>query len=86
MSKDGVIGDLSFSLSSWKGSSYTGATCLQFNYTALAEGSVDVTLTYYYNFNQSGVINGTAYLVLIKLSLVSIRCVLLKKFIMMYIV
>lgn len=61
VSKDGVIGDLSFSLSSWKGSSYTGATCLQFNYTALAEGSVDVTLTYYYNFNQSGVINGTAW-------------------------
>lgn len=61
VSKVGVIGDLSFSLSSWKGSSYTGATCLQFNYTALAEGSVDVTLTYYYNFNQSGVINGTAW-------------------------
>ena len=61
VSKDGVIGDLSFSLSSWKGSSYNGATCLQFNYTALAEGSVDVTLTYYYNFNQSGVINGTAW-------------------------
>ena len=61
VSKNGVIGDLSFSLSSWKGSSYTGATCLQFNYTALAEGSVDVTLTYYYNFNQSGVINGIAW-------------------------
>lgn len=61
VSKDGVIGDLSFSLSSWKGSSYNGATCLQFNYTALAEGSVDVTLTYYYNFNQSDVVNGTAW-------------------------
>lgn len=61
LSKDGVIGDISFSLDSWKGSPYTGATCLQFNYTALAEGSVDVTLTYYYNFNQSGVINGTAW-------------------------
>ena len=61
VSKDGVIGDLSFSLSSWKGSSYNGATCLQFNYTALAEGSVDVTLTYYYNFNQRDVVNGTAW-------------------------
>ena len=61
VSKDGVIGDLSFSLSSWKGSSYNGATCLQFNYTALAEGSVDVTLTYYYNFNQSDVVNGAAW-------------------------
>ena len=61
LSKDGVIGDISFSLGSWEGSSYNGATCLQFNYTALAEGSVDVTLTYYYNFNQSGIINGTAW-------------------------
>ena len=61
LSKDGVIGDLSFSLSAWEGSSYNGATCLQFSYKALAEGSVDVTLTYYYNFNQSGVVNGTAW-------------------------
>ena len=61
LSKDDVIGDISFSLDSWKGSSYNGATCLQFNYTALAEGSVDVTLTYYYNFNQIGIINGTAW-------------------------
>ena len=61
LSKDGVIGDLSFSLSAWEGNSYNGATCLQFSYKALAEGSVDVTLTYYYNFNQSGVVNGTAW-------------------------
>lgn len=61
LSKDGVIGDLSFSLGAWEGSSYNGATCLQFSYKALAEGSVDVTLTYYYNFNQSGVVNGTAW-------------------------
>ena len=61
LSKNGVIGDLSFSLGSWEGSSYNGATCLQFNYTALAEGSVDVTLTYYYNFNQRGITNGTAW-------------------------
>lgn len=38
LSKDGIIGDLSFSLDAWDGSKYTGATCLQFNYTALAEG------------------------------------------------
>ena len=61
LSKDGIIGDLSFSLDAWDGSEYTGATCLQFNYTALAEGSVDVTLTYYYNFNQTGVIGGTTW-------------------------
>lgn len=61
LSKDGIIGDLSFSLDAWDGSKYTGATCLQFNYTALAEGSVDVTLTYYYNFNQTGVIGGTTW-------------------------
>ena len=61
LSKDGIIGDLSFSLDAWDGSKYTGATCLQFSYTALAEGSVDVTLTYYYNFNQTGVIGGTTW-------------------------
>lgn len=61
LSKEGVIGDLSFSLNAWKGSSYNGATCLQFNYTALAEGSVNVTVTYYYNFNQPGVTYGTAW-------------------------
>ena len=51
VSEEGIIDNFKFTLGSWAGAEYNGATCLQFNYKAIKAGTVTVTLKYYYNFN-----------------------------------
>ena len=60
VSEEGIIDNFSFTLDAWKGTSYTGNTGLQFNYTAVKAGTVTVTVTYYYKFSPSGWYGETA--------------------------
>lgn len=60
VSEEGIIGDCSFTLGR---KLYDGRyfACLQFNYKALKEGTVTVTLHYYYNYALTGTENGTVW-------------------------
>ena len=62
VSNEGVIGDFSFSLEPWAGNEFTtNPPCLQFNYTALAEGTTTVTVTYFYNYGLVNVSGGRTW-------------------------
>lgn len=62
VSNEGVIGDFSFSLEKWAGNQYYPVPpCLQFNYTALAEGTTNVTVTYFYNYGLVNVSGGCTW-------------------------
>lgn len=54
VSEEGIIDNLSFTLGKWEGAQYNGATCLQFNYTAIKAGTVTVTVKYYFKRASAG--------------------------------
>ena len=62
VSQEGIIGDVSFSLEPWAGDEFTtNPPCLQFNYTAEAVGTVEVTVTYFYNYGLVNISNGRTW-------------------------
>ena len=60
VSEEGIIGNCSFTLGKklYNGRYYP---CLQFDYKALQEGTVTVTLHYYYNYALPKTVNGTVW-------------------------
>ena len=60
VSEEGIIGNCSFTLGRklYNGRYYP---CLQFDYKALQEGTVTVTLHYYYNYALRNTVNGTVW-------------------------
>ena len=60
VSEEGIIGNCSFTLGRklYNGRYYP---CLQFDYKALQEGTVTVTLHYYYNYALQNTVNGTVW-------------------------
>lgn len=61
VTNEGIIGNINATLVYSSINGYTDCPCIQLEYTALAVGSTDVTFTYYYNYNESGINGGTTW-------------------------